>query len=626
MHLRLNLYTKLLGGFVAVGALLALAGALEVRSHGRVQEQIDAMARTAPLLDAAVAMGRAVGEDLRLIMEMLQGEDPEDLAAQWARHGASVERFTRAAEALVHGAAGESGSEEGLSAARLRERAAEADRLYREELLPRVARAKEVREAYFAAAAERSRAMEAMEEAYSKLANVIRLQRRADPTFQDLAGSLDRARIGLEEFSQSLDPERMQDAERLYRASDRSFVQKLEAVARSGDDGASGIVETLRRIYEGRFRPAAEQLTAAHREAAGRTAEHLAADRDADQVGDRIAGILDEMEALAREAVGASYTRARQLAAAATRRSFALAVAGTALALLLGLACAASVARPLRRAIAALDAGSAEVASAADQIAQMSHEVAKGAADQAGSLEESSANLQEVAAATCQNVESAQRARTLAEETRDGVQECVETMETMARAAAGVRDASEESEQIVKAIEEIAFQTNLLAVNAAVEAARAGAAGNGFAVVATEVRGLAQRAGDAARTTAALIARSREKARRGVEIAEETSSHLEAIAGRVTGVAQVVGEVTATSEVQARTLEQVAEAVARLERVVQANSAVAQQSASTSQELSSHTVELSAVARDLARVVDGSRGEAGAARRHPSVGGSDSKG
>jgi methyl-accepting chemotaxis protein len=159
-----------------------------------------------------------------------------------------------------------------------------------------------------------------------------------------------------------------------------------------------------------------------------------------------------------------------------------------------------------------------------------------------------------------------------------------------------IKATADESARIVRTIDEIAFQTNLLALNAAIEAARAGEEGRGFAVVAQEVRSLAVRAADAARTTAALIATSVQEADDGVRLNEATTRALGAIARQVESVDAVMSEIMESSDHQA-------DGIATISGSVEEASLVTQRSASGAEESSATAVELDAQSQRLRQLV-----------------------
>ena len=257
---------------------------------------------------------------------------------------------------------------------------------------------------------------------------------------------------------------------------------------------------------------------------------------------------------------------------------------------------------------------STEVNIAAQQVASSSSDMAQGATEQASSLEETSASIQELSSMTTNNAENAQNATRMAKEAGAEAGKARETMARMMEAINRIKTSSDETAKIIKTIDEIAFQTNLLALNAAVEAARAGDAGKGFAVVAEEVRSLAQRSAEAAHNTSELLEGSQHNATHGVTVAEEVRSALDniaSIAGQVTGI---VSEVSEATKQQAIGIDQISQALSRIERVTQANAARSEEAAAASQSLSSQSVELDETVAMLHGIVDGDH--ATAQRQH----------
>ncbi len=253
-----------------------------------------------------------------------------------------------------------------------------------------------------------------------------------------------------------------------------------------------------------------------------------------------------------------------------------------------------------------------QVATASSQISSGSQALAQGASEQASSLEEISSNLQQVGAMTKQNSDNAQEARGLTDSTREVTQKGVSNMQELSEAINRIQASADETSKIVKTIDEIAFQTNLLALNAAVEAARAGDAGRGFAVVAEEVRNLAMRSAEAAKSTSGLIEESVKNAESGVSMNAGVLSSLQEINGQVQKVAEVVAEIAAASDQQRQGIEQVTSAIEQLNQVTQQTAANAEEAAATSEELSGQAEEMLAL-------VNGSAGEG---RRKPRQGSS----
>ncbi|HSR50094.1 MAG TPA: methyl-accepting chemotaxis protein [Acidobacteriota bacterium] len=294
--------------------------------------------------------------------------------------------------------------------------------------------------------------------------------------------------------------------------------------------------------------------------------------------------------------------------------------------------------RALNQALESLDQGmmqvnqaSYQVASASEEIASGSQSLAQGSSHQAATLEEISASLQEVYSMTKQNAANAQEASGLGEDARGATEKGVDSMRKLSSAIERIKNSADQTSKIVKTIDEIAFQTNLLALNAAVEAARAGEAGRGFAVVAEEVRNLAMRSAEAAKSTSALIDESVSNADDGVSTNEEVLGALKAIEQKVRKVTEVMSEIAAASEQQEEGIEEVNGAVERINQVTQQTAASSQESAATAQQLNSQAEELLALVRQfkLSRVQlngpqrpsQGLYGAAAASRRSPRTAG-----
>ena len=282
---------------------------------------------------------------------------------------------------------------------------------------------------------------------------------------------------------------------------------------------------------------------------------------------------------------------------------------GLLLAIVIGVLCSVGISRsitgPLNRVIGSLSGGAEQVASASNQVASASQQMAQGSSEQASSLEESSSSLEEMASMTRQNADNAAKTDTLMTETKGLVTGGVDSMKDMSAAIAEIRSSAQEMAKIVKTIDEIAFQTNLLALNAAIEAARAGEAGKGFAVVADEVRNLARRSAEAAKTTAGLIEGAQKNAEAGVQTTAKVSTSLTQIQGSALKVATLVAEITAASRQQSQGIEQVNIAVSEMDKVVQQNAANAEESASAAEELSSQAQELYALVAELTALTSG---------------------
>jgi methyl-accepting chemotaxis protein len=256
-----------------------------------------------------------------------------------------------------------------------------------------------------------------------------------------------------------------------------------------------------------------------------------------------------------------------------------------------------SVNGPIRALTHRLTDGAEHTAGAAGQVTSASQSMAEGSSRQAAALEESSASLEEMAGMTRKNAENAQSAKALANQTRAAADIGSEDMKEMKVAMSAIQASSVEVSKIIKTIDEIAFQTNLLALNAAVEAARAGEAGLGFAVVAEEVRSLAQRSVQAARETAQKISDSTSKSEQGAKISDKVAKSLDEITAKARQVDELIAEIAVASQEQSQGIEQVSRAVSDMDRVTQANAATAEETSSAAAELNNQTEQLKTIIR-----------------------------
>jgi methyl-accepting chemotaxis protein len=264
-----------------------------------------------------------------------------------------------------------------------------------------------------------------------------------------------------------------------------------------------------------------------------------------------------------------------------------------------------SIPKPFLSIISQLGEAVALNSQSSGQVSRTSSALAEDASTQAASLEETSASLEEISSMAKRNADSANRAKELTRQTRTAADAGTHDVEAMNRAMEAIKASSDGIAKIIKTIDEIAFQTNILALNAAVEAARAGEAGAGFAVVAEEVRALAQRSATAARETADKIDDSVAKSRHGAEVCTKVAAGLSEIAGKTRQVDEIVGEIAQASHEQTQGITQVNTAVVQMDKIVQSSAARAEEGAAVAQELSAQSIVLGRTVDDLARVVGG---------------------
>ncbi len=233
-----------------------------------------------------------------------------------------------------------------------------------------------------------------------------------------------------------------------------------------------------------------------------------------------------------------------------------------------------------------------EVSAGSDSVSSGAQSLSEGVTEQAAAIDQLADSIESLSKDVAENAKDAQAANDTVCEVGRYIEESNQQMELLIHAMSDISRSSGEIEKIVRTIEDIAGQTNLLSLNASIEAARAGVAGKGFAVVADEIRELAAKSAEAVNQTAGLIDSSRKAVENGMEIADNTAKSLVAVVHGSEEILSSVSKISSASQNQKTVLKQLAEHVDSISSVVSANSSFAQSSAVTSAELSDQSGRL----------------------------------
>ena len=233
-----------------------------------------------------------------------------------------------------------------------------------------------------------------------------------------------------------------------------------------------------------------------------------------------------------------------------------------------------------------------QVSSGSVQVSSASQSLSQGATEQASSLEEITSSITQISSQAKQNADNSLQANQMARKAMEGAEDGNKKMKELVIAMTDINKSADGIKRIAKAIDDIAFQINLLALNANVEAARAGKYGKGFAVVAEEVRNLAVRSANSVKEASQLVEDAIKNIDNGNKLVEITAKQIEDILNISSKVADIANEVTIASKEQTQGLEQINTALGQIDQVTQANTANAEETASASEELSGQAEQL----------------------------------
>ena len=232
-----------------------------------------------------------------------------------------------------------------------------------------------------------------------------------------------------------------------------------------------------------------------------------------------------------------------------------------------------------------VNATSEKINNAAANLTQGSDDLSARTDAQASSLEETASAIEEMASTIKSSATHSVEGNDMMIASKKAVENGASVIAETTKNIEEVYESSEKIKSITKTIEDIAFQTNILALNASVEAARAGDQGRGFAVVASEVRNLAQNSQSSAKDITLLIENIYEKINRSAETARESQSIFNDIQSKIDGTAKIMQEISTTAVEQQTGVDQVNIAVSKIDGITQQNAALVDETTNYAREL-----------------------------------------
>jgi methyl-accepting chemotaxis protein len=211
----------------------------------------------------------------------------------------------------------------------------------------------------------------------------------------------------------------------------------------------------------------------------------------------------------------------------------------------------------------------------ATNMTQSVSNVAYRANKQASSLQETAVAVEKITKITRDNTQNAITMAQLGNIVKDSVSKGQNLATKTAQAMDNINTQVSNINEAISIIDQIAFQTNILSLNAAVEAATAGEAGKGFAVVAQEVRNLANRSSDAAKQIQDLVINATTTANEGKSISDEMMQGYVELNGHIAQTITIIENVSSASKEQMRGIEQINSTISTLEKVTQSNASEA---------------------------------------------------
>ncbi|SHH83050.1 methyl-accepting chemotaxis protein [Clostridium grantii] len=240
----------------------------------------------------------------------------------------------------------------------------------------------------------------------------------------------------------------------------------------------------------------------------------------------------------------------------------------------------------MNNALYNISSSSQKLALVSNEMAVSSISLSEGATQQASAIEELAATIEFVSSQTHENALNAQKAKDISIQAKNYAFESNQHMSELLESMNNIQNFSQTISKIIKVIDNLAFQTNILAINASIESARVGKQGKGFSVIADEIRSLSVHSANASKETSTILNNSIALIQKGTIIADLTAQSLNNIVEKSTNASNIVENIAFACDEQSVSLHEVKASISQISMVVHCTSSTSDQTATTSKILS----------------------------------------
>ncbi|GHU34631.1 hypothetical protein FACS1894105_01760 [Clostridia bacterium] len=254
-----------------------------------------------------------------------------------------------------------------------------------------------------------------------------------------------------------------------------------------------------------------------------------------------------------------------------------------------------------------LDGTTDDLSKESDKLTSMSSSLADGNTKQASNVEDTASIMNETSSMAVQNNENTNQISSMSSSNNEAINSANEKADQLMFSMKDLSASSEEILTVIKSISDIAKQTNILSLNASIEAARVGESGKGFAVVADEIRTLAARTAIAAQDTQSIISKNTDLSAKGLQMTEEVKTSLDELHKNLQSIGGIISEVKNASDEQLRGLEKANNAISQMEKITQVTASDASDAEALSDELKARVTSLESIRGDISTLIYGDK-------------------